>query len=126
MRVLVIGPSEKEILKKLKENAEQNVFSFDDLLDMYNKRVPIVGEREGFTCTIPATFRIAYSIEEHPLKDGKGFKKLRHASISVPEIGKLPNPEACNMIIEELGYKNKLDGCVVHVEDRAINIIEEF
>lgn len=127
MRVLVIGESEKVALGKVKEYAEKNVLSFDDLLDIKNGTEPVVGDRKEHSCIIPQDFRVVYSVEKHPLKNGKGFAKIRHTSISVPEEGKLPNVQACEMIIMELGFKNPLQDCILSVEEgRAINIMEEM
>jgi hypothetical protein len=127
MRVLVIGESEKEILGKLREYAEKHVLSFDDLLDIKNGTEAVVGDREEHSCIVPQDFRVVYSIEKHPLKDGGGFATIRHASISVPTEGKLPNVEACHMIIMELGFKNDLPDCMISIEEgRAINIMEEM
>lgn len=126
MRPLVIGPEEKEKLQALKDNAEQNILSFDDLLDIKNKREPLVGDRPGFSCEIPVGFRVVFSLENHPMKDGSGFKTIRHMSMSVDAEGKLPNPIACKMIMEELGYKSELIDCIISIErNHAINILEE-
>jgi hypothetical protein len=127
MRNLVIGPDERLLLDTLRQHAEDNVLSFDDLLDIKNGQAMVVGNRKEHRCVVPDNFRIVYSVEEHPLKDGSGFAKLRHASISVPDKGKLPNPHACEMIIMELGYKNRFLECMVDIEEgRAVNIIEVF
>lgn len=127
MRVLVMGPEEKDKLSKLKENAIKNIFSFDDLLDMKNEQAPIPGDIDGFSCIIPDGFRVVYSIEHHPKTDGSGFTPIRHASISVHEEGKLPNPHACEMIIAELGFTNPLENCLIDVEGGyAINVMEEY
>ncbi len=128
MRVLVIGQEEKTSLTKLREFAEKNILNFDDLLDIKNGAEPVVGDRPGHSCIIPVDFRVVFSVELHPNKDGSGFTKLRLMSMSVPTEGKLPNPEACKMVMSELGFQSELEDCYVKIEDgdRAILIIEEF
>jgi len=132
MRVLVMGPPERETLKKLREHAESNVLSFDDLLDIKNKQAPVVGHRKEHVCIIPTDFRVVYSVEQHPYKQQTGdkpsFATLRHASISVPAEGKMPTPEACQMIIAELGFKSDFEDCMIDVstENEVVGIIEEF
>lgn len=132
MRVLVIGQEERASLGKIKEFAESNVLSFDDLLDIKNNTEPNVGNRPNHWCIIPDNFRVVYSVEMHPNKDGSGFTKLRAMSMSVPNEGKLPNPDACNMVMIELGFKGTLEDCYVRIENdendvpHAILIIEEF
>lgn len=127
MRPLILGEEQKETLLKLKQNAESNPLSFDDLLDIYNGHQPMVGDREGFSCIIPVGYRVCLSIEDQPKKDGSGFMKTRHMSVSVATEGKLPNPEACKMIMSELGFKKELHECIVDFDTeskRAISIIE--
>ena len=131
MRPLVIGENEKEALSKLKQNAESNIFSFDDLLDMKNEVTEIVGDRPDFFCYIPVGYRVVYSIEEHPLKEGGGFLKIRHASISVDKPKSLPSPEACELIIKELGYENGMENCQLSIENisetkAAVTILDKY
>lgn len=127
-RPLVIGPEEQEKLKALRENAENNVFSFDDLLDIKNGAPP-PGDREGFSCVLPVDFKVVYTVEMMPRKDGSGFTKIRHMSMSVPTPGRLPSVQACEMVMEELGFKNKIQSgeCMVHVEQEiAVNVMEAY
>jgi hypothetical protein len=128
MRILVIGPAEKETLEALKKNAEAHPLSFDDLLDVYNKREPSIGDRPGFSCIIPDGFRTVFSIECQPKKDGSGFLKTRHVSISVPDPDKVPSVESCEMITRELGFTEPRENQYVHIEEwpggKAVNIIE--
>ena len=83
MRMLLIGDEERQILHALKENAERNVLSFDDMLDVKNGAEPPAGDRPGFMAVIPQDFTVVFSHENHPLKDGTGMAVVRHASFSV-------------------------------------------
>ena len=112
---------EKETLKNLREHAEKNEFSLDDLMNIMNRTQPPAGDRKGFSCIIPVGVRIVHSIETHP------GGKMRHMSVSL-ESGKLPMPELVNMILPELGFKNDMSGeCHVSIEEKekAINIMEK-
>lgn len=131
---MVIGPDEKIKLESLKKNAEENPFSFDDLLDMKNGDVPLTGDRPEFVTNIPDGFRIVYSIEQNV--GPEGFINLRHLSISAPDDGRVPNPAATGLLMFELGFTNtnledgvKSDHLMFWLEDigpnhQAINIVE--
>lgn len=127
-----MGPPEKESIKKVKEFAESHVLNFDDLLDIKNGAEPFVGNRKGHSCIIPQDFRIVFSVEMHPRKDGKGFTKLRVMSMSVPAEGKLPSVEAVQMVLPELGFTSKFEDSYVTMENDAkgepvaIVVMEEF
>lgn len=120
MSVLVIGTEEKETLKNLREHAEKNEFSLDDLLDIMNKAEPPAGDRKGFSCIIPVGVRIVHTIENHP------GGKMRHMSVSLQN-SKLPMPELVNMILPELGFKTDMSECHVSIEEteKAINVMEK-
>jgi hypothetical protein len=52
-----------------------------------------------------------------------------HLSISVDEEGKLPSVMSVEAIMEEIGFQNKLENCIVKLEDispkrQAINVWE--
>lgn len=123
MRVLIIGPAEKEKLKRLVKHAESHIFGMDQLLDTWNKELEPAGDMKDFVCTIPNGYKIVYSIEDQ-LKGN-----IRHLSVSVSDAGKYPSPEAIQLIMDELNYKNKLENCIVWTEkltedSEAINIAE--
>lgn len=119
MRPLVIDEEAKIKLQTLKEFAERNPLSVDDLLDIHNKSEPPVGDREGFSCEIPFGFRIVFSVEPQP----KG--PARHLSISVDAPNRMPNPVAVQLLMQELGFDKELEECYVYFEDKnAVNIIE--
>lgn len=121
----LINEEARNILNALREHAEDNPISFDDLLDIHNGREPSIGDRPGFSCVIPTGFKVVFSIEYQPIRGSDKFARTRHASFSVNE--KTPHPEACKMIMAALGFKKGLEGCMVYPdpgEIPAINVIE--
>lgn len=123
LRPLIIDEDARNKFRKVIEHAEANVFTMDDLLDIYNKQGTIAGDMKEFTCILPFGYRIVYSIEE------QNPSKVRHLSISVNEDDKLPNELAVKEIIKEFGFTNELENCLLRLEPigpnrQAINIIE--
>lgn len=120
MLPLIIGADEKQTLKKLKQFAEDHPMTMDDLLDILNGG-PAPGDREGYTCFIPFGFRVVFTIE--PNRQGN---KIRRVSVSIASKRGLPSFEAVEMIMEELGFINKINSgkCKVFIEEEAINIAE--
>lgn len=121
MAALIISQLEKECLAKLKIYAESHPLNTDDLLDLINGGIP-PGERDEFVCFIPNGFKVVYTVE--PAKNGE---LTRHMSLSINLPGRAPNEHACQMVMEELGFKNKLVGgkCAVWLEqENVVNIVE--
>lgn len=122
MRPLIIGENEKRELLRIKYYAESNPFSVDNMLDIYNRSLPPIGENKKHVCVIPIDFRVVFSIETQK----KGL--ARHVSISVPDINRSPSIEACDMIIKELGFKNTVTFIAmkggIYLEKNVVNIIE--
>jgi hypothetical protein len=99
--MLIIGPSEKQLIKLLVEKAIENEFSMDHMLDAHNgHKVPMPHEL-GLEIEIPQGYRIAYSHEWQP----KGVS--RHISVSVDAKNKVPSLEAFDMILGEFGFKGR-------------------
>jgi len=68
-------------------------------------------------------FRCAFSFEHQPV----GL--IRHLSVSVRQPGRLPQPIAVKMIMEEFGFQTPLERCQFWREEidpghEAINVIE--
>lgn len=123
MRVLAINEAVQAEIDDLVRYAEQHPYSMDDLLDMYNGFLPPAGDNPNHVIHIPFGFRVVYSIE----KQVKG--NVRHASISIDVDVLVPSIEAVQLIISKLGYKNRLEDCMVEIEKippatNAINIWE--
>lgn len=121
MQILVLGDKFKKDLQSLKEHAEKNPYSMDDLLDVMNKSAPIPGDIPEFRRIIPIDIMVVFTIENQVKCD------LRHCSISVKKKGVFPNPHIIQEIITELGFKSPLKECHVTQDtgcDEAISIIE--
>ncbi|MEK6829101.1 MAG: hypothetical protein AABY15_03160 [Nanoarchaeota archaeon] len=123
MRPLIIDDEIKDKLKNLASYAERNPFTMDDLLDTMNKQLAPAGDMEHYVVHIPFGYKVAFSIEQQAVGD------VRHLSMSVDAVGKLPNVIAVEEIMKIIGFKNKLENCVVKLEDigenrQAINVLE--
>jgi len=124
LRPLLIGQVEEHNLRVLKEHAEANPLSMDDMLDIMNLSEPPPGDRPGFSVIIPVDYRITFTIDAQP--DGPA----RHLSISVlpPTKGVYPNPEAVLEMCKCLGFKETEDfekfTSVYMQDDYIINVIE--
>jgi hypothetical protein len=57
-------------------------------------------------------FKIVYSIEEHPLKDGTDTVWGRHMSVSLDKPTRVPSIEAVSLLCKEFGFKS-LQECFV-------------
>ena len=127
MRMLIIGPQEKFVLETLREKAEAEPFSFDDLLDIYNKNAEPAGDR-GFAVVLSEGFRVVFTHEEN----GPEKNMTRHLSVSVDDPRRVPSPDAISALMAELGFKSLLKSgeCHIYMEKldsnghQAVNIIE--
>ena len=134
MEVLTIGPQEKNKLGALRKHAKNNVISLETMMQMSdallakgNIQIIPVGLQGPRTIQIPIDFQISYSIEEHP--EGK----VRHMSVS-KRLGESPSLYAVNMILEELGFENRISESGEHTNlqlffeplnvGQAINVME--
>jgi len=123
MSILFMGPEERESLRTLKEYAEANPISLDDLLDQMNGERKPVGSMQEYTRHIPVNYKVVFSIEEQPKAD------IRHCSVSCN--GNTPSIEAMEWILKELGYRYDFQSgqSKVYTEDlgnggKAINVME--
>ncbi len=109
-RVLAITPQIKERIKEMMAKAEQHPVTFDIVkAGVINENkgmkmhVKLTDRKPGFErpfsehLEIPFGFRVAYSVEEQP----GGL--CGHLSISVDAKGKMPHPQAVEMIAAEFG-----------------------
>ena len=123
MNVLFMGSEEQKSLRDLKEYAEANPVSLDDLLDQMNKERKPVGSMQEYTRHIPVNYKVVFSIEEQPKAD------VRHCSVSCDD--KSPSIEAMKWILKELGYRYDFQSgqAKVYMEElpggkKAMNVIE--
>lgn len=124
MRAFLIGEEHKVALNALRQFAEANRIGVDELLDIYNRREPPVGDRKGFDCDIPVGYRVVFCIEHQT----KGW--ARHMSVSIHPA--VPNTSAHPYVVTELmqylGYEGELNGddVMIYFEDHntIVNVIE--
>lgn len=124
MRALILGEEQKQSLKKLREYAEAHRIDVDELLDIYNRQSPPVGDREGFDCDIPVGYRVVFCIEHQK----KGWARHMSVSIHPAKPGKCAHPEAIKEFMRELGFRGEMNGkdAMVYFEDQntVVNVIE--
>lgn len=93
---------------------------------------PIANDK-GHYILIPQAFNVIFSIEDQgtEVKDGRGgLGKCRHLSMSINKKGRVPNPIALDMVMEEFGFDNPLHHCAIWIEHFgddnlvAINVLE--
>jgi len=121
MRALLIDDNVKAELKSLTEYAFKNQYSSDKMLDRVNGDVEPPGDDKNFYRIIPNDFKVVFTVETHPVG------KFRHASISVGDRTKLPNPHACEEIVKMLDFDGDLSDCRLGgFEDGAIDIMQEI
>ena len=119
----LLGRQEKEALKTLKEYAEKNPYTMDDILDVLNDQSKCAGNYPEYNCYIPEGFNVVFSIEQQVIGD------VRHASVICSD-GGLPHIEAVRCILTELGFENPIEKCEVHLEKfsngQCVNILERI
>ncbi len=107
MRALVIDEAAMSRAAEIVEYAKSNVWSIDDLLDLYNGDVAKAGEEHGSRMMIDSGYRVVYSREEHP-ESGV----LHHLSISIDNPVMLPSPESVQLIMQLFGIETKIADCL--------------
>jgi hypothetical protein len=118
---------------------ELKAFAEEHFLDVTEMRRIVAGEtkppglRDGHGLDIEIGYRVVFSIEEHPLKDGSGTVWYRHMSMSQAALGRYPNEYGVALVAKELGFPMDQSGhlldrerCSVWVEDEQYpNVICE-
>ena len=107
-------------LKVLKEYAERNPVTFQELQQIIDGTVPPVGDRDGYICFLDYGFKLVFSIEEHPCKDG-GTLWGKHMSVSLeePTGTRVPSIIAVQLLCQALGFK-PLEQCYVNFNQTFI------
>lgn len=123
METLIIGEKENEELLALKDYANKNPLTMDDMLDTINNPANSPGVKPEYQIVIPADFKIVFTIDEYP------DYKVRHLSVSRNKKDVFPSTQSVEMIMDILGFKNKIENCKVAVEKlepgyNAINVGE--
>jgi len=124
--IVVIDDVVKEKIKQVIEHANNNITSLETLKKVAIGQANPVGDSEEFTVYIPDGIKAVFSIEDQ----SKPIGLCKHLSVSVNLKGRAPHPAAVIMIMQEFGFKNDLDTCIVWNENfgdgtlNAINVIE--
>ena len=123
MAVLMVGEAEKQQIKNLIAFAALHPYSTEQLKKIIAGELKAPGDSALNNISLPVGFNVTYTVEEQP------FGKARHISVSVDRPGKLPAPEAVDMILEEFGFRGRLmdktPGVHFWVEaEKAINVVE--
>lgn len=132
MRALLMDDIFKQKLAKIKAYAEAHPFTIIDIADMLQGNKPPPGANPYHVALLEVGYCAVYSIEEN--RDGATY---RHLSVSVRggKLGALPNHEACNEIMKELGFENSLfldrtgkdPQLYIHLEEKGtVNILEKI
>lgn len=99
MRPLII---DRDRLRALRAYAEASPIPYAEMIRMMAGDAPRIGERPGHTLQLPVGFRLAFSIEEAPVREGSPVW-IRHLSMGLHGRdmgpGEYPHPAA----IEEVG-----------------------
>jgi hypothetical protein len=87
--------------------------------------IPPVGDDDQRVVELPFGYRFVFSIEEQP------FGWARHLSVSVDEVGMLPNEVAVETMMEHFGMGKLADAKMAWVEKlpgqrNAINVISKM
>ena len=112
-------------LAALKQHAEENPLSADEIRRILAGEAPFVGDRDGHALNIPVDYRLTYAIEEIPRSDGEGTVWMRRMSMACARPGRLPHPAAVMTIAEQLGFP-ELEHCMINMSDGVIMLLAEY
>jgi hypothetical protein len=127
---LIIGEEQKEALAALRELAAKHPVNMVGLTEKIKDpacRRAHMDQMNRQTVVFPLGFMVTFSIETgHPVGT------CRHMSMSSPAKGRVPSPEAVNMIAELLGFVGGYELCSVWMEDlqrgedraQAVNLVQ--
>lgn len=108
----MMGDDEEAKLLRIKEFAEQNPYTMDELLDIINNPGLGAGCRTEHQCALPIGFKVVFSIEATNIA-GKNCRRL---SISINRKDQVPQPQICQMIMMRLGFIGRLEECKILFE----------
>lgn len=138
MSMIMVDDSVREEIAAVIKHAQDNVV---DLAGMRERGElesgepnPIAGDQKEHIVFVPPYYKTVYSLENHGDGDdekiGLGICKHFSMSVNLDDPGKLPDPLAVDMMLEEFGFAHPLYECIIWVEqfgpgtNRAINVIE--
>lgn len=128
---MVFGKTERDAIAALRVLACANPINLLGVIERIADRefkAAHVAQMTQQSVTIPFGFLVTYSIEfGHPTGP------CRHMSMSAPRLGRLPHPDAVELVAAELGFVGGLAGCAaVWIEElergdgrhEAINLVQ--
>lgn len=126
IRPFIIDHQVKMELESLKEYAEANPLTIDNLLDMFNGAIPPAGDTKEYSRLLPFGFKVVLTI----MPDSHGTL-YRQMSMSVSNGQRIwpPNPHVVDLILPFLGFTKSLSDCVTDIEiteiGQAVIVIEK-
>jgi hypothetical protein len=131
----MVDDTVREEITKVIKHAQTNVV---DLIGMRERGEleegspnPAPGDDKNFIVFVPPYYKVVYSHEDQGPGDDEriGLGICKHFSMSIAKKGKVPDPIAVDMMLEEFGFAHPLYQCIVWAEtfdgaQKAINVIE--
>lgn len=128
MAVLFLDEGILKRIQEVKEHAENNIYTHEELMKMQVPGYSTVEEikQHEFLVIVPVPYRFVYTIEEG-FYDGE-ILKIRHLSATNLRTKKVPPPFFIQTIIELLGYKKALKDCYNFFTENEsiINTVEPY
>lgn len=121
---LVINDDTRAQMREVVSRAEAEPVTLEQVRQLQAGELLPNSVNEGKTLDIPMGFHVVYTHEEQE----HGY--LRHMSMSITAFhGRVPSPQAVQMVMEEMGFINPLEQCLWWQEDcggerMAINVVE--
>lgn len=112
-------------IEALRKYAEEHPLKVDEVRRIIDGAAPPVGDRIGYDLGIAVGYRLVFSIEECPKRDGTGTVWLRRMSMSTGRPGKLPHPAGVEMIAGKLGFP-PLKECQLDTDNDVIMVAAEL
>jgi len=121
MQVLVIDEFSKARIERLKQYAENNPLTLQDVLDTLEGKKEPIGDNQHHVIFLFNDFRVVYSIEQQP--EGT----FRHISVSLTDTDKLPSLQAFEFILEAFGMPDTANCVNMWIEGHSsINVLAEL
>lgn len=129
---LIIDKNIREQIKQVMKYAYNNIVPIKAMSDsgaLKRGDVNPIGNNDLHVVYIPTAFKVVYSIEDQ----GEGDRCLglvRHLSMSIADISKVPHFVAVDMTIQEFGFNSPIYECILWGENfgdgtqTAVNVIE--
>ena len=109
MAALIIDEKIEGQIADLKAFAEKNTITSDQMIAISEGRLPPIGDDPRYHIFIPLNYRVVYTVEEHPMQDGGGYRRCKHISVSISKKGRCPTLEAVNEFLKLFKFKNRID-----------------